>query len=168
VYNNSTGQPVQTDKHYGKSLKPDQLSEGVARIFPCFERDGNGLSASTLTAILARLLADLREVRSALARVELRVVGGSVLVVYEGLEERAVEGVKRMEEQDAKGDDEENEDEEDSEDDDEKKAVAYKVKLIDFAHTRLVPGQGPDEGVLLGLDTLSRLVEERIMVIRST
>jgi len=38
----------------------------------------------------------------------------------------------------------------------------YVVKLVDFAHTRLAPGEGPDEGVLLGLDTMLKLLGGRI------
>lgn len=38
----------------------------------------------------------------------------------------------------------------------------YSIKLIDFAHTRFVPNQGPDEGVLLGLDTFLGLIKGRI------
>lgn len=37
----------------------------------------------------------------------------------------------------------------------------YTISLIDFAHTRVVPGQGPDRGVLMGMDTLIRLVDRR-------
>lgn len=33
------------------------------------------------------------------------------------------------------------------------------VRMIDFAHTRFVPGQGPDEGVLLGLTNTLDMVE---------
>lgn len=32
------------------------------------------------------------------------------------------------------------------------------LKLIDFAHATFVPGQGPDEGVVLGLKTIKQLV----------
>ena len=37
----------------------------------------------------------------------------------------------------------------------------YTISLIDFAHTRVVPGEGPDQGVLLGMDTLIKLVAQR-------
>lgn len=39
---------------------------------------------------------------------------------------------------------------------------AYAVKLIDFAHTKIQEGLGPDEGVLLGLKTTMSLLEGRI------
>lgn len=37
----------------------------------------------------------------------------------------------------------------------------YTVSLIDFSHTRVMPGEGPDQGVLLGMDTLISLVDRR-------
>ena len=52
--------------------------------------------------------------------------------------------------------------ESDSEGDEEGNGPPYMAKLIDFAHTRLAPGEGPDEGVLLGLDTILRLLNGRI------
>ena len=41
------------------------------------------------------------------------------------------------------------------------------VKLIDFAHARMVPGQGPDEGVLKGVDTVLSLLDGRITQIET-
>jgi inositol-polyphosphate multikinase len=96
------------------------------------------------------------------------MVGGSLLVVYETEWGRAEEGVKVLEEGKGKSasasdvdelDDDNGEDEEDEEDD---KPTPYVVKLIDFAHTRLKPGQGPDEGVLHGLRTVLTLLDRRM------
>ncbi|KAI1791590.1 hypothetical protein LXA43DRAFT_1010937 [Ganoderma leucocontextum] len=42
----------------------------------------------------------------------------------------------------------------------------YLVKLIDFAHTKTVPGIGPGEGVLKGVDTVLRLLDGRINMSR--
>jgi len=58
--------------------------------------------------------------------------------------------------------DEDDEEYEDSEDEEDAPPEPYIIKLIDFAHTRYTPGQGPDEGVLLGLDTTISLLEGRI------
>jgi 1D-myo-inositol-tetrakisphosphate 5-kinase/inositol-polyphosphate multikinase len=121
-----------------------------------------------LHSILVRLVSDLRQIREAVNSVEMRMVGGSVLIVYEGDEESAVKGLEKMKELESKSQDEEDEDEDDDEEEDtakEKIGPAYVAKLIDFAHTRLVSGQGPDEGVVRGLDTLIRLVDERIAAV---
>ena len=40
------------------------------------------------------------------------------------------------------------------------------LKMIDFAHTRLVEGEGPDEGVLKGVRTLRGLVQGRAAAVR--
>ena len=59
---------------------------------------------------------------------------------------------------------EEDDEEEDEDEDEDKKRVGppYLVKLIDFAHTKIVPGIGPDEGVLKGVDTVLSLLDGRI------
>jgi 1D-myo-inositol-tetrakisphosphate 5-kinase/inositol-polyphosphate multikinase len=110
------------------------------------------------------------------------MVGGSLLIIYEADWARAEEGIKgylegdvEMEEvgdgvKDAgKGDegheeDEEDEDDEDGDesDDEDEPRPPFIVKLIDFAHTTVVPGKGPDEGVLLGMDTILRLLDGRL------
>ena len=90
------------------------------------------------------------------------MVGGSLFIVYEADWARAEDGLQRLW-LDA-GDEEGEEDDEEDEDDDDadRPGPPFVVKIIDFAHTRLAPGEGPDEGVLLGLDTVLRLLDARI------
>ncbi|KAK8091409.1 uncharacterized protein PG998_015224 [Apiospora kogelbergensis] len=57
---------------------------------------------------------------------------------------------------DGGGDDESD----DSEEDYSSMPHIYSLKLIDFAHARWVPGQGPDENVLLGVRALAKLFED--------
>jgi len=108
------------------------------------------------------------------------MVGSSLLIVYEGDWDRAEAGVQGHGEEGASmssgedwGEEEEeiNEDtemegseDEESEDDssDEGSPSPCVVRLIDFAHTRLKPGEGPDVGVLKGLDTILSLLDGRI------
>ena len=104
------------------------------------------------------------------------MVGGSLLVIYEADWARAEEGIKKYLEDDAemeevgggvkngkKDDEEEEEDDEDESDDDETRVrPPFVVKLIDFAHTTVVPGKGPDEGVILGMDTILKLLDGRL------
>ncbi|GAV99730.1 SAICAR synthase-like protein [Lentinula edodes] len=261
--------PIITTKLYGKSLKKEQLPEGMRRVFPVlgepvpiaipettsaagsasssgsstpFEaytsstassnvpysdstfkqpRTNLGLPPDLLLPILRSIHTSLTHLRSIMKGVELRMVGGSLLVVWEGDEQRAREGVEWMKEREIKiterirqeADVEGNEDDDseyiDSDDDDEgdtssdednenvsahepspdgagaltdetniaskskskpsskshrrKPSAPYALSLIDFAHTRFVPGQGPDVGVLLGLDTFAKLIEGRIL-----
>lgn len=134
-----------------------------------------------------------------LSTLEMRFVGTSLLVVYEGdpirleaaldREEAKVQGESEEKEKrdgersmfsddgsidfsDSDSDsDEDDEEEYDSDDEldgkkkDERRASkcpALTLKLIDFAHTWLAQGEGPDEGVLKGLKTFRSLVEGRL------
>jgi len=115
-------------------------------------------------------------IREAYSNLELRMVGGSLLIIYEADWARAEEGIKiyseedtEMEEvgdgvkddgKDVEGHDEEDDDDDDDDDDEPK--LPFIVKLIDFAHTNVVPGKGPDEGVLLGMDTILKLLDGRL------
>jgi 1D-myo-inositol-tetrakisphosphate 5-kinase/inositol-polyphosphate multikinase len=140
-----------------------------------------GLPKSILLPILESLCEDVTELLEAFQEVHLRMVGGSLLIIYEGDWERAAEGVKlflhgdgsssdssdTVEKEDGEGDedDEEDEEENESESDEEIKKrprPPYTIKLIDFAHTRITPGQGSNQGVLLGLNTVRKLLDGRI------
>ena len=98
------------------------------------------------------------------------MVGSSLLIVYEADWDRAQEGVKKFllndsdPEQKSESEGESESDDDDNEGSESKKKIfpPYTVKLIDFAHTIFVPDQGPDEGVLLGLDTVLNLLKGRI------
>ena len=131
----------------------------------------------------------MQEIRDILSTIELRLVGSSLLLIYEGEWDRAEMGVQwlarqqisttgdkdregaDLEEdgdvQDAEGVEEEADDssEGDSEDDASRSPCA--VRLIDFAHTRLKRGQGPDSGVLKGLETVLNLLDGRIASVKS-
>lgn len=62
---------------------------------------------------------------------------------------------------------EENDDDGDVESEAADERHLFTLPLIDFAHTRLVPGRGPDTGVLLGVDTLIGLIHERRSVVQA-
>ncbi|KAL4066136.1 hypothetical protein V8B97DRAFT_2068385 [Scleroderma yunnanense] len=207
VYANDHPDPIVTPKAYGKSIKPEHLPEGIARFFPVHPSSTSTSSASEsatapttiqpgmpraiLLVLLAHLVSGLERLRAALAEAEVRIVGGSVLILYEGDWARAEEAARTLQDPTSvcdsvgigPGEDSslvEDEDDEEVEveidesgqvifdtatdiDSDEEKPPPRlaTLSLIDFAHTRLAPGQGPDTGVLLGIDTLVRLVRER-------
>ncbi|ADV25821.1 arginine metabolism transcriptional control protein [Cryptococcus gattii E566] len=159
----------------------------------------------TLARLLTLLLQKLDYLTEAISNLEMRFVGASLLIVYEGDPVRLEAALDREEKVGVKGgsdgkengngdsersmfsddgsidsdsdedeDDEYDSDEEegyDSEDDldgkkkDERRArkcPALTLKMIDFAHTWLAQGEGPDEGVLKGLRTFKSLVERRL------
>lgn len=149
-----------------------------------------GLPADTLLTLLTSLHASLTDLRKSLSGAHVRIVGGSVLIIYEGDCERAAAASGRG---GGPGNQEEVESEEDEETDDEQFEVEvdeqgeiimdstldetsesssevsymdpeprlYTVSLIDFAHARIVSGEGPDQGILTGMDTLIGLVDLR-------
>ncbi|TFL07905.1 hypothetical protein BDV98DRAFT_521135 [Pterulicium gracile] len=163
VYDNTTGTAINTPKSYGKSIKRTDLPSGIARFFPC-SHPAEGLPRSTLLPILQGIKENVEEIRDAVKGVEIRMVATSLLIMYEGDVEKAGEGVRYMD-MDEDEDVPEEKEEDDSDDDDEEEEGSkwpFVVKLIDFAHTKHVPGQGPDEGFLKGVDTTLRLLEGRI------
>ncbi len=102
------------------------------------------------------------------------MVGSSLLIVYEADWDRAHEGVKKFllddsdSEQNSESEGESDDDDNEGNESKKKTFPPYTVKLIDFAHTTLVPDQGPDEGVLLGLDTVLNLLKGRIDELTNT
>ncbi|KAF8671253.1 Inositol polyphosphate kinase [Rhizoctonia solani] len=164
VYDPSSFTYTVTPKEYGKSIKSEQLPEGIARFFP------ETVPREHLLRVLGLVHDKLVEIQQALAETEIRMVGGSVLVVWEGdpkALERAIqaldEGRDVLEESDDDVDDEAEVNENDR-----KPGPVYLIKLIDFAHTRLVPGQGPDESLMIGMGTAIKLLEGRIRELRVT
>lgn len=172
MYDHSTGAPVITPKSYGKNIKPVDLPDGIRRFFPLAanaeEPEGQGLPQSLLLPVLAGILDELRAIREAFAETEVRMVGGSLLICYEAIWEKVKEGLHRQQQkalqsrskEETDGGDDADDEEEDS--DDEEQALAYAVRLIDLAHTKVVPGEGPDQGVLKGIDSTISLLDGRL------
>ncbi|TDL18525.1 SAICAR synthase-like protein [Rickenella mellea] len=201
VYDYSTSSPAITPKSYGKSIKPADLPEAVARFFPISplsysvdngsssrESRGQGLPAQLLTPILSGILENVRNIRDAIAQTEMRMIAGSILIVYEADWEKAHEGLQALEDSkttsiqtidskvsegdedvdlgpeamDESGTDDEDGDEDEEDEEEEELILPFAVRLIDFAHVTLVPGEGADESVLRGLDTSISLLEGRL------
>ncbi|KAJ1309366.1 hypothetical protein OPQ81_006145 [Rhizoctonia solani] len=164
VYDPSSLTYTVTPKEYGKSIKAEQLSEGIARFFP------ETVPREALLRVLGLVHDKLVEIQQALAETEIRMVGGSVLIVWEGDPTalvRAIEAIDQGRDVLEESDDEVDFDDEVEVDESARKpGPAIVVKLIDFAHTRLVPGQGPDDGVMIGMGTTIKLLEGRIRELR--
>ena len=147
-----------------------------------------------LLRVLDILEEEISRLISVVETLEMRFIGSSVLVVYEGDETRLAAAITRCDSRPTRPDpidrdaddpypiDEEDEDDDksdlgesstsssDNDEDDGVKADERRarrcpplsLRLIDFAHTMLVEGEGPDEGVLMGLRTLRGLVLGRM------
>jgi len=154
VYDNITCQPVHTPKSYGRSLKAAQLSEGIAKFFPCCSptsqtsdtpSSSSGLPKETLEPILRAIYEEVAEMREVYSSLEIRAVGASLLIIYEADWTRAEQSLRSF------GEDKEEDDEEDVDDDDDdedecnskRPGPPFVAKLIDFAHTYLAPNEGP-------------------------
>ncbi|KAF9653875.1 SAICAR synthase-like protein [Thelephora ganbajun] len=158
VHDTATGQAVNTPKSYGRSIKASDLPDGIARFFPIHsEQSTQGLPKEQLLPVIKAVRKRVASIRDTFARLEIRMVGGSFLIIYEGDIERVKQGIALKE------DSVEEEEEENT-----KPGPPYLVKLIDFAHTKVVDGEGPDEGVLLGMDTTLKLLDGRIAQIEGS
>jgi 1D-myo-inositol-tetrakisphosphate 5-kinase/inositol-polyphosphate multikinase len=120
----------------------------------------------TLKPILRAICEEVAEIREVYSCLEIRMVGASLLIIYEADWTRAKESLTSFSEE---GDEEKDKDEDEEMDDDDGDASNSKragppfvVKLIDFAHTRLSPGEGPDQSVLIGMDTTLKLLNARL------
>ncbi|KAH9939426.1 SAICAR synthase-like protein [Amylocystis lapponica] len=203
IYDLATDTPLVVPREYGRSLTVAGLPDGIERFFPLAQdppaspsdppadgtlKTGTGLPADVLLPLLAYVRGEVADIRAALAAAPVRMIGASLLIVYEADCTRAREGLRAIEErasraeedskdqmqQDARGGGKEDEDDDgdgDDDDDDDSSAgigAPYAVKLIDFAHTRIVPGGDTDTGVLHGLDTFLGLLDGRIEQIRGS
>ncbi|KIO24087.1 hypothetical protein M407DRAFT_244581 [Tulasnella calospora MUT 4182] len=193
VWDPSKNDYEQTPKSYGKSIKVSQLPEGMAKFFPAASIQDRGL----LNAVIDGIIGEVQEIKEIFEKVEMRMVGGSLLIVWEGDEEALKASLSATEElpeggltgkhkaeaaaaapaaaeralnevevelPGGKGAAEEESAETSSSlstSSSKKLSLGYAVKMIDFAHTRLAPGEGPDKGVLLGMETTLKLLEGR-------
>jgi len=139
VYDANTDTFVNTPKSYGKSIKATDLPAGIAKFFPTATE--GGVDAKLLVPVLEGIAAEVAQIRDILKEIEMRMVGGSLLIVWEG---DAVALQEALNDSSDTG-----------------PGLPFLVKMIDFAHTRLVPGEGPDEGVLLGCETTLKLLQGR-------
>jgi len=199
VYSNDSPDPITTPKSYGKSITKEQLPEATAKFFPVslattqsdtLETSGPsvsephpGLPPLLLYHVLTTIESDLEELKTTISNIEMRMVGGSILIMYEGDWERASKALTTPSLTDTTEADEDDDDDEveveidengqvvlesipsemidEEEEEGEHQAPLCSVSLIDFAHTRLTKGQGADEGVLKGIQTMIDLVRQR-------
>jgi 1D-myo-inositol-tetrakisphosphate 5-kinase/inositol-polyphosphate multikinase len=164
------------NKFYGQSFKAETVVDAFTAYFGGVEESNGPAAEKKVTLkhkragfLLRRFIRELESIQYVLENEESRMYSASVLMVYEGDEEALEESITNEEKEDAKAadaqeledvDEDENEDEDDEQDT--RPHKIHEVRLIDFAHARWAPGEGPDENVLKGirslLDILRRLV----------
>lgn len=180
-WDSTTQTVIATQKDYGRSLEPSGLPSGIARFLPLASQSTpHGLPAHLLESVLDWLIAQTWVILSALEETEARFVGMSLLVMYEtsvpdlerSLEDTSIDSDLCATDEGSSDEDEWSADEGAEQESRPKRPQRNKptsIKLIDFAHSRPAPGQGPDEGVLLGVKTFLCLLEGRRQeVLKST
>jgi len=122
-----------------------------------------------LLAVLDGIISQVEEIAAVFRKLEIRMVGGSLLMVWEGdkialkhsLEERQKDhrhaALSESERSDGGSEDDTSEHDEAKN----RTSPAYTVKIIDFVHTRMTPGSIGGEGVQLGLETVLKLLKGR-------
>lgn len=142
------------DKFYGRNMKTEDIKSG-------FETFLAAAKPERRREILERFTRDARGIQLVLENEESRMYSASILMVYEG-DHEALEAALTLEDQaDAKEAlDEVEEEEEEGDDDDEPKPKVCDVRLIDFAHARWTPGEGPDENVLRGVKNVYKVLKD--------
>lgn len=104
-------------------------------------------------------LADLEKIEQVLSNQESRMFSASLLFVFEG-DGRALRNA--MEEASKSPATLVNDDEGEEADEEEDEVLGpkiYTIKVIDFAHAEWVPGMGPDANAILGVRSVSKILE---------
>ncbi|KAM0789241.1 hypothetical protein ACM66B_000084 [Microbotryomycetes sp. NB124-2] len=174
-----------TPKALGKLLKVDQLHDGFLHFFdppsspfpPSLSTASNNpqaLPKKQYVLVMKAILKRLEEMVQLLQGLEIRVRGSSLLIVIEGDPATLQSTMDRLSSDDVKPSSStsklaDDEDDEESDIEDEhgnvkpSALIPFDIKWIDFAHARLAPGEGPDEGLILGVQTtrdhLRRIIE---------
>lgn len=138
------------------------------------------LPLDLLLPVLRTLVRRLNQLIEVWQTLEIRMRGGSLLVVVEGDPDALERAILRSCASSSSSDDpalnsQQHGDGDKAEDDDDdaesvsttdeegnakpETLLPLEMRLIDFAHTRSAVGEGPDEGVLLGLRTVQSLLE---------
>ncbi|KAL9610806.1 MAG: hypothetical protein Q9167_004506 [Letrouitia subvulpina] len=151
------------DKHYGRALTTDTVRQGFEEFF---RLERGAFAEGSVRKIVDRFLEDLKGLKAVLESEESRMYSASLLFVYEG-DASALEEAFRAEKEDSadvsgtKGEEADDEDEDEDEDKDGGPKIQA-MKLIDFAHARWTPGEGPDENLLHGLRNTIKVFESLI------
>jgi len=166
VYEPLSGKFTIIPKTYGRAIKATELPEGIAKFFPLTSVKDKPV----LLAVLDGIIAQVEEIAAVFRKLEIRMVGGSLLMVWEGdeialkhsLEERQKDHrhaafARERERSDGGSEDDTSEHDEGKN----RTSPAYTVKIIDFVHTRMTPGSIGGEGVQLGLETVLKLLKGR-------
>jgi inositol-polyphosphate multikinase len=150
------------NKFYGRSMTTDTILEGFKDYFIV---PSAGVGRHHALELIRHFRAEIKEIHDVLEGIESRMYSSSILLVYEGDPEAYQDALeyqrqKREERREQKDDHNADEDFDGDMEDEEEERRTYAIKLIDFAHASLAPGQGPDQNVLHGVRSTIQLLED--------
>ena len=152
------------DKFWGRKFNDQNIQDGFNTFF-------SGLATSTKAEVaqelLETILAEITKARHMLEKYESRMYSASVLIVFEG-DSSALDVLMGGEPKTPRVDEraptlreiQRSVHEEDEEEGD--PPVAFKVKMIDFAHAAWSPGKGKDDNVIVGLKNIEKQMDQLI------
>ncbi|ANB15946.1 inositol polyphosphate multikinase [Sugiyamaella lignohabitans] len=180
LYNPLSKERISYGKQYGRSMRQDEVIAGFSEYFFDRERflnthisgestrpNDNGPFQSIIDEEKKRVLChhildELQYIFEVVSTSDVRMISASVLIIYEGdedaFEQKLALGNSMAEEAEEYKRSVTEGDESDEEDLDH--PVLFRVKLIDFAHSRFTPDSGPDANSLQGLESLIRIFSE--------
>jgi 1D-myo-inositol-tetrakisphosphate 5-kinase/inositol-polyphosphate multikinase len=179
VWNPAKGEYAVYDKFYGRQFTPETIKSGFETFFSCLLPSSStspeqtssptSIASEDAHALLELLLADVAKARHVLSRLSSRMYGASILFVYEGdiptlstlLGTHAPPEKAVPKKQEVAPTSEEISALEEEEEEEEEPKVAYRVRMIDFAHAKWLPKEeGKDENLIEGLRNVEGAVEE--------
>ncbi|KAJ2888374.1 hypothetical protein FB639_000679 [Coemansia asiatica] len=131
------------------------VSEALA---PFFAPAESAVSPEYRRFIINQFIAEIKEYRDVIRSSETRMFSSSLLFVYDTSKSRYAAFLQKSVPE--KSGMISCDDNSDSDQEPENADALLDMKAIDFAHSHWVPGQGPDEQYLFGLDNLIRLLQQ--------
>jgi 1D-myo-inositol-tetrakisphosphate 5-kinase/inositol-polyphosphate multikinase len=119
----------------------------------------SGLPKETLEPILRAIWEEIAEIREVYSSLEIRMVGASLLIIYEADWTRAEESLTSFSKEEDEKDEEMDDDDYEGESNSNRPGPPFVVKLIDFAHTRVAPGEDLTK---VWMDTILKLLNARL------
>jgi len=163
-YDESSGY-TSYNKLYGRNFTAENVHEGFAEYLGLDEASKSGGAGADVETgaqeLLAFFASEVRGIQEVLEKEESRMYSASILFVYEG-DPEAYEATKaKLADEATRVEDGVNEEDDAEGDDDEEQGPKLAtVKMIDFAHARWTPGDGPDENALQGVRSTAKILEE--------
>lgn len=162
INDNDDHKYLEFNKFYGRSLTKDNVKEGLSLYF------NNHLPKEIQKKLLINFHKRLQLLYNCLLDYEIRIFSGSLLFMYESdlsKWEKVTDDNYEIFDPLVREFDDDDEDEEDDDEEEENNDTftpLSSLNFIDFAHAKYVPGKGPDENIIQGVENLIDIFESLI------